>query len=361
MQLLGRWLFQLWLMLLGFMLFVRAIMLAAVERLFGWSRSPFGERVGDRLLHRDAVVLPALFTLWDDDLRTPEEIDGAGWTPEQVPKLWHTCRSLAQKMGVPPPDAIHLSVEPGTCMAWVSRPGAGAARGHIALSLLDLRLLSHDEARAVIAHEIAHVGFRHIEQSFAQMKLSLLMDATADGLPLLLALPVHVSRALYSRGIEDAARDQEREADLKAAQAVGGNHTASALRRICLQAPVLARVFDTVLDRARTGHRAPARLAEAAMTVYRSYEFPRLRRKVIARVDVPGEEHPAVSERVASTAREPSLNGIGGNTAFMDAFPELLAAEELLTRTYFPDTPQHARSDASQLRRKALAARLKRL
>ena len=40
--------------------------------------------------------------------------------------------------------------------------------------------------------------------------------------------------------------------------------------------------------------------------------------------------------------------------------PELLVAEELLTKTYFPDKQQHQRSDASQLRRKALAARLKR-
>jgi hypothetical protein len=306
-------------------------------------------------------VWPAWVASFDEELRTPKEHDGAGWTEQQLPRLWFTCRSLAQQMGVEPPDAIHLSVEPGDCVAWISRTDAGPARRHIALSLLDLRLLTHDEARAVIAHEIAHLGFKHLEQHHDQKKHERLMDAAIDGLPFALGLPVRLSRVLYRAGMRLGAHDHEREADLKAAQVVGGNHAAAALRRICLQSPVLGRVFELVLDRARYGQRAPARLAEAAMAVYRSLELPKSHRKVEGWTDIAGEEHPAPSDRFASAEREPHRTGVGSGTAFIDAFPELLVAEELLTKTYFPDTPTHTRSDASQLRRKALAARLKRL
>jgi Zn-dependent protease with chaperone function len=361
MQRMGRWLFRLWLIALAGLLIFWAAASAAFERLMGWSHRPLRRRIGDRLIRPDAVVLPALISSFDDDFRTPKEHDGPGWTEQQLPKLWFTCRSLAQKMGVDPPDAIHLSVEPGDCFAWVSRTSAESTRRHIALSLLDLRLLTHDEARAVIAHEIAHLGLQHIEQDFAVRKHVRLMDAVVEGLPFPLSLPVYLSRMIHDAGLRLGAHDQEREADLKAAQVVGGNHAAAALKRSCLQLPVLSRIFGLVLVRAELGQRAPLRLAEAAMAVYRSLELPKSHRKVEAWLDVAGEEHPAPSDRIASAEREASRTGVGAGNAFIDAFPELLVAEELLTKTYFPDTPTHTRSDASQLRRKALAARLKRL
>jgi Zn-dependent protease with chaperone function len=361
MQRLGRWLFRLWLIALAALLILWAALRAVFERLMGWSHRPLRRRIGDRLIRPDAIVLPALIASFDDDFRTPKEQDGPGWTEQQLPRLWFTCRSLAQKMGVDPPDAIHLSVEPGDCVAWVSRTSAGPSRRHIALSLLDLRLLTHDEARAVIAHEIAHLGLNHMEQDFMARKHVRLMDAVVEGLPFPLSLPAYVSRMIHDAGLRLGAHDQEREADLEAAQLVGGNHAAGALKRICLQSPVLGRIFELVLERARYGQRAPARLAEAAMAVYRSLELPKSHQKVAGWSDIAGEEHPAPNDRIASAERAASRAGVGAGNAFIDAFPELLVAEELLTKTYFPDTPTHTRSDASQLRRKALAARLKRL
>ena len=154
--------------------------------------------------------------------------------------------------------------------------------------------------------------------------------------------------------------DIEREADRKAAEVVGGNHVAEALRRTYLQGPVLQRVFTLVLEKALTGERAPLRLAEAAATVFAAHDFEKLRQKARESADVPGPHHPSLPERVAQAEQEAKRAGIGGKTPFIDAYPELLAAEELLTKTYFPDKQAHARSDASQLRRKALVARLKR-
>ncbi|MBL8955466.1 MAG: hypothetical protein JNK82_32125 [Myxococcaceae bacterium] len=358
MRFLGRWLFRIYLMQL--LTFVGAItaVLVTLEKLTRRTELPWKTRFFDRLLSPDSTVYPALKQSFADDFEQPT--DGPGWSEDQLPRLWGTCRALAAALGCPPPDAIHLSVEPGDCMAWQSRVGDGPVRRHIALSLLDLRLVSHDEARAVIAHELVHAGFDHVRQGYDEAKQATLMRAVWGRLPWPLRLGLLVPMGLYTIGVESAAHAHEREADRKAAAVVGGNHTARALERMMLQAPVLARVFAVVHARAALGERAPQRLAEAAYQLYSRYEFSQLKEHAAAESVVPGEQHPSLPERVAGSEREPSRAGIGGQRSFIEAYPELLAAEELLTRTYFPDKAHHQRSDASQLRRKALAARLKR-
>ncbi len=357
LQAIGRWLFRLYLTPLAAVSWGVAAAGAAIAKLAGWSRTPFAIDVGDRLFAKGSIVMPALITSFEDTYQHPE--DGPGWSEQQIPKLWATCRQLAEKMGCQPPDAIHLSVEPGDCCAWSSKKDDGPVRRHIALSLLDLRLLSHDEARAVIAHEIAHVGFNHLQREEVDYKHEYLMGAVAGALPFPLSTPVRVIGAIHAAGMRLGAHDAEKEADRKAAEVVGGNHAARALERSYLHGPVLARVFKLVLERALEGPRAPERLAEAAARVYSSFDFKTLRARAEVRAEVPGEQHPALGERKAAAEAEASRAGVGRGASFIDAYPELLVCEELLTKTYFPDTPVHQRSDASQLRRKALAARLK--
>lgn len=353
---LGKWWFRAWLLVYAVPPFFGALMSAIVAGLFNTPR--LVTVILDDLLGPERVVVPALLSSFEHDYQADD--DGVGWTEAQLPRLWSTCRQLAERLGCPPPDALHLSVEPGTNMAWCSRFATGPVRRHICLSLLDLRLLTHDEARAVIAHEIAHAGFDHSQRDDADFKLLMLMEAVAERLPYLLALPIRIAHQTYAVGMYEGKHDIEKEADRKAAQAVGRNHLASALKRICLQAPVLSRVFKLVLERALTGQRAPLRLAEAAAKIYASYDFPTLRREAAEWAQVDGDRHPKLDTRVAEVETEPSRAGVGRGAPFIDAYPELLAVEELLTKTYFPDLPQHQRSDASQLKRKALAARLKR-
>lgn len=357
LQAIGRWLFRLYLTPLAAVSWGVAAAGAAIAKLAGWSRTPFAIDVGDRLFSKESIVMPALITSFEDTYQHPE--DGPGWSEQQIPRLWATCRQLAEKMGCPPPDAIHLSVEPGDCCAWNSKRADGPVRRHIALSLLDLRLLSHDEARAVIAHEIAHAGFDHTQRDEVDHKHQYLMGAVAAALPFPLSLPVKLIDAIHEAGMRAGAHDAEKEADRKAAEVVGGNHAAKALERTYLHGPVLARVFKLVLERALEGPRAPERLAEAAARVYASFEFKQLREKAERAAQIPGPHHPSLDQRKTATEAEGSRAGVGRGTSFIDAYPELLTCEELLTKTYFPDTPVHQRSDASQLRRKALATRLK--
>jgi Zn-dependent protease with chaperone function len=355
----GRWLFRLYLgaLTLGVLVPWYAVM-AVIERLMGWSRTPLGERIRVMMLHKDAVVAPALAASFWDDYEHPA--DGPGWSEQQIPRLWSTCRSIAQQLGCPPPDAIHLSIEPGDTMAWNSREPGKPVRRHIALSLLDMRVVSHDEGRAVIAHEIVHAGFDHTQESYDQFKHDSLMSAVADGVPFPLGVPVRIARFIHEVGVRRSSHAHEIEADRRSAAVIGGNHARKALERIILQGPILEGVFKFVLERAKAGPRAPIRLAEAVVKLYSSHDFPRVRRNVEQQAEQHGESHPSLPARVENVSQEPDRTGIGPGRSFMEAYPELLAVEELLTKTYFPDTPQHTRSDASQLRRKALAARLKR-
>ena len=173
MRFLGKWLFRLYLFAIAVPRVFFEAAVAAVERIAGWSYVPWGTRVVDRLLANGDVVCCLVVSFIDTFEQTE---DGPGWSVQQIPRLWTTCHSLAQKMGCPPPDAIHLSVEPGMLCAWMSGGHGKPLRRHIALSLLDLRLLSHDEARAIIAHEIAHVRFDHPQRDHPRPE-----DRRADG------------------------------------------------------------------------------------------------------------------------------------------------------------------------------------
>ncbi|MBK7864380.1 MAG: M48 family metalloprotease [Archangiaceae bacterium] len=351
---LARWLFRLWLMPLAGL----AVLRAGLSLVFTPRSEPLLEAaVREALSGEGATVLPALLASFDRHLYHHEH-DGPGWSDQQLPRLWSTVRALAEKMGCPPPDALHLSVEPGNLLAWCSKSQGGPLRRHVALSLLDLRLLSLDEARAVMAHEIAHAGFEHSLRNELHARHAALMEAVIEALPFPLGLPVHLARALHALGEARGAHDDEREADRRAALAVGGNHVASALRRTYLGGPALARVFALVLSRAEAGPRVPLRLAEAAFHLYRGAALPSLERAAAREAQVPGPHHPSLPDRVAQAEGLAPKSGIGPGTPFIDAYPELLAAEELLTQTYFPGAPAHARSDASTLKRRALAARL---
>jgi Zn-dependent protease with chaperone function len=354
---LGKGLFRSWLALLGALLFAFVCLEVAVMKALRQVQGPFRELVADRLLTPTSLVFPALLVLSRDLFEY--DADGPGFSDADIPKLWATCRQMAQKMGVPPPDAIHLSLEPGDCCAWASKEAGASVRRHVALSLLDLRLVSADGARAVIAHEIAHAGFDHSQRNDEAARLLLLMAEVAERLWFPLWLPVRLARAIFRAGLAAGRYDHEREADRKAAEVVGGNHAAGALQRILVQAPVLARVFALVRERAQQGGVAPRRLAEAAWELYQRHDFSGLKRRSLEAAEQAGAEHPSLGDRVAESERAPARGDMSGGASFIEAYPELLACEEALTGTYFPDAPVHASSGASNLKRRALAARLK--
>ncbi|MFD7550104.1 M48 family metalloprotease [Streptomyces sp. NPDC059816] len=78
-------------------------------------------------------------------------------TEAEEPRLWHTVRELAERVGTDPPSEIVLTADPGASVTEDARFLAlvpGTRRLHLGLPLL----LGLDEAqvRAVLAHELGH-------------------------------------------------------------------------------------------------------------------------------------------------------------------------------------------------------------
>ncbi|MGW9213003.1 M48 family metalloprotease [Embleya sp. NPDC055664] len=83
-------------------------------------------------------------------------------TPEQAPLLWHTTRQLADAVGTSAPTEIHRVAEVNagvTEEAWLLGLVGGRRRLYLGLPLV--LGLTHDELRAVIAHELGHYAGRH--------------------------------------------------------------------------------------------------------------------------------------------------------------------------------------------------------
>ncbi|MFE9664789.1 M48 family metalloprotease [Streptomyces sp. NPDC005955] len=82
---------------------------------------------------------------------------GLPLTEAEEPRLWHTVRELAERVGTDPPSEIVLTADPGASVTEDARfllPVPGTRRLHLGLPLL----LGLDEAqvRAVLAHELGH-------------------------------------------------------------------------------------------------------------------------------------------------------------------------------------------------------------
>ncbi|MYS82827.1 M48 family metalloprotease [Embleya scabrispora] len=83
-------------------------------------------------------------------------------TPEQAPLLWSTTRQLADAVGTSPPTEIRLVAEVNAAVteeAWLLGLVGGRRRLYLGLPLV--LGLTHDELRAVIAHELGHYAGRH--------------------------------------------------------------------------------------------------------------------------------------------------------------------------------------------------------
>ncbi|MFF7250100.1 M48 family metalloprotease [Embleya sp. NPDC008237] len=83
-------------------------------------------------------------------------------TPDQAPLLWRTTRQLADAVGTSPPVEIHLVTEVNAAVteeAWLLGLVGGRRRLYLGLPLV--LGLTHDELRAVIAHELGHYAGRH--------------------------------------------------------------------------------------------------------------------------------------------------------------------------------------------------------
>lgn len=159
-----------------------------------------------------------------------------------APQLFSSLETMARKLGVRPPGQVRLTYLP-CCgvVAW------GRSRALI-IGLPLLRVLTHGELRAVLAHELAHLahgdatGAARSARFVEQLKLAVEEAGGRARGPLGAWARFCLREAAWL--IEPVARGQEARADRLSAIIAGGGVAASALVKVAVVQPLFREVLQ---------------------------------------------------------------------------------------------------------------------
>ena len=170
---------------------------------------------------------------------------------DQHPRLWGFVANLTDEMGVAPPHAIIVGMEPNFYVTEARvRCFSGEMGGRtMYLSVLLLRIFTIDELRAVIAHELAH--FRGMDTQFSRrfypiyrgasegivgLESHLSSDSESGSATDLILMPAVAMMSyflsLFSEAEREIGRERELVADAEAAKLASPEHLASALVKV---------------------------------------------------------------------------------------------------------------------------------
>ncbi|MVN87963.1 M48 family metalloprotease [Deinococcus sp. HMF7620] len=251
------------------------------------------------LLRWGALLMPAgllLHLWWTSFPRRRPAPFGTPVALDSEPDLKALIESVAHALNVPMPAEVRLLPDMN---AYMSVQGG---RSTLGLGLPLLLSLSGAEVKAVIAHELAHVGggdaarawrlaglasgmFRtalSLRQGSPERAVELLPQGLSTAVVLylllgnLLALPMTALARAYLRVSERLNHAQEHAADQAAERVAGAAAAHSALRRIAVEAHLFdAYVAQEVVPLAQAGFRVP--LAEGFQMFLRGEQAERLR------------------------------------------------------------------------------------
>lgn len=89
----------------------------------------------------------------------PEATEGVRLAREQHPRIFLLVEHVGQEVGAPMPDEIRVNHYPETFTVELRRFGISPQRRHVLmLSLPQLEVLSVDELKVILGHELAHFG-----------------------------------------------------------------------------------------------------------------------------------------------------------------------------------------------------------
>ena len=160
-----------------------------------------------------------------------------------APPLFAAVDDVARRLRVRPPGQIRLTYLP-CCgvVAWGRRSQA------LILGLPLLRVLTHAELRAILAHELAHLARGDATGAARSVRfveaLGRALDRAGDRAHGLLGSWARTCRRWSSTLIAPIARGQEIRADRSAAAIAGGSAAASALVKVAVVQPLFREVLE---------------------------------------------------------------------------------------------------------------------
>ncbi|MEQ9495785.1 MAG: M48 family metallopeptidase [Deltaproteobacteria bacterium] len=260
--------------------------------------------------------------------------------PMALPHLERIANRVAEQMGQAPFDRV--VVTPVANFGVMEVPTEHGLTRVLEAGTPILFVLTVDELRAVIAHEVAHLALEHTRWRRVLGRWITLIDVIAEDNrdsihPLSLSL--RFSGWLLRSAHEPWSRERELDADALAARTMGRDVTISALRKSHEQAPGVELMMHQIAERSVRAGVAPHSWTECAFRIYRELG-PRKQRE-LARLfrgdpfDVDGLSHPPLAQRSAALVALPR-SGPGNETPAIAALPDVLQIEAELSRRIAP-------------------------
>ena len=291
------------------------------------------------------VLVRSIFTL---DRAGRGESIGISVEEADEPDLWALVRGVGESTGAPLPRELVII---GDVTAFSARQTrllgllAGAPIVGLGLPLLDV--LTVDQLRAVVAHELGHLHRHDSRLRAVVYRARVSMERAVDGLAGPLQAVFRAYERFFLRTTMRVARAQEWAADLDAVRLVGGVTQADALMRSATAALTWESYMSTYVVPLFAAGRWPAELVDGFARVLadpaRSAELAALRSELATSETHEFDSHPAVLERAAAAiAADPD----GRDTADERNARELLRDRERLAARVAEDVGVEATGNA---------------
>ncbi|HEX8631495.1 MAG TPA: M48 family metallopeptidase [Catenuloplanes sp.] len=236
------------LMLLGFYV-VALVQFVAVVAFVVWLATKTNAGVGLKLGLPLLVAVGATGVgLWRAVRTRPEPLRGLVLSPQDAPELWRLVQGLAAEVGTRTPDEIRLVPDVNAAVSEDARLlGLLGGRRRLYLGMPLVQVLSVDQLRSVVAHELGHYSGRHTRLGAVAYRGRLAIGGTISRIgpwnPVGWVFRAYAR--LYLLVDNAASRRQELEADRASVRVAGPEVAVSALREL----PVLDAAWDFYFGR----------------------------------------------------------------------------------------------------------------
>lgn len=233
-------------------------------------------------------------------------IEGELITPEQAPLLWQRVRAFAARLNTPPPAQIIAGVDANFFVTETPLKVDGReTRGRtLYLSLPLLRQLEHDEASAVLAHELGHFSGGDTASSAALGPKLAQYDfyagqLYAGGAARLAFYLLSLYRFIFEMALQQSSRLREFAADGVAAQLTSARAVVQALIKVSAYAQYRSQIENGLFtqDEQHSGALGIGQRVASGLAAFgRSAEFAAAMRE--AAMPHPFDSHPPLLQRM---------------------------------------------------------------
>lgn len=298
-----------------------------------------------------AAILSSVFRIVR---RAHTTVVGTPISSEVAPALWDTVNELASSIDSLRPQNIVVGVEPNF---FVTEAKVNCLKGTLSgrtlyCSLPLLRLMSTSEAKAIIAHELAHFrgeDTKYSQRFFpiyrgAQDSIDALLSTGGASYRILALLPAIAVFRYFLRSFakleREIGRDRELEADASAAAFSGAEVFGSALMKVHAYAPGWSVVKETSVSLLKKD-RMLSNMSRQFADVVRDAAQPQILEDISShRMSHPTDTHPPLAARLdelgltAGELADSALDITPDNSAFAGLLSEAKEVEESVSNMY---------------------------